>query len=231
VISLNNVKIISWTCIVSFFLFIATGIALSNMFIISLGFVALIGFILLAVRINSDHEIITSNAINKAFRDNDFTPSKQGISYDQKQVIGINDEKMRLALLTKLPYSQDYSFEAIPFFSTIEAKVIKNNQTITTTSTSSQVLRGVAGGVIAGGLGMILGGMGAKTKSTEHIRELSLEIVVDSLLNPRIVIPFYLSEIALDATKEKDHEIINNVEDWYRIFTVIIHRNQEVRSV
>jgi hypothetical protein len=228
---LYNVKIIGWACIVSFFLFLGVGIALSNIFIIGLGLVALIGFIFLAMKISSNQEIITTNAINKAFRDNDFTPSKQGISYDQKLVIGINDEKMRLAILTKSPYTQDYTFESIPFSSIIEAKVIKNKQTITTTSTSSQIIRGVAGGIIAGGLGALIGGIGGKTKSNEHIKELSLEIVVNSLLNPRIVIPFYFSELALDTTKEKNQDIVNNVENWYRIFTVIIHRNQEARSV
>lgn len=228
---MNSIKLIGWICIISFFMFLIIGIAFSNILISSLGFVALIGFIFLAMKIKSDQGIITTNAINKAFRENDFIPTKQGISYDQKNVIAINDEKMRLALLKKSPYNQDYTFESIPFSSIIEAKVIRNNQTITTTSTSSQILRGVAGGVIAGGLGAIIGGIGAKTKSTEHIRELSLEIVVDSLTNPRIVIPFYLSEVTLDATKEKNQEIINNVESWYRIFTVIIHRNQEVRSV
>jgi hypothetical protein len=82
--------------------------------------------------------------------------------------------------------------------------------------------------LVAGGIGSIIGGITSKQTSSQKIKELTLEIVVNDILNPRYTLTLYKSDLSL-----KDNSpTVELIETWYRIFSVIINRNSnEARSV
>ncbi len=173
----------------------------------------------------------TEKFFNKAFQENDFIPDKSTLLFDSKYAIALNEKMGKIAILSRENLSDEFNYKEIEFRDIIESKVIKNNETITSSSFGSQVTRGIVGGVALGGLGTLIGATTGKTNSKEKIKELSLEIVINDLLNPRVVIPFYKSDVGLDVLNENSKAIINTIEDWYRSLTVIIERNKSMRSV
>jgi hypothetical protein len=196
--------------------------------LIFLGFVSLLITWYFAVKNSDDFNDKSNEYFIKTLDDNSFIPDKKVFSYDKLSGLAISEDLKQIAIVSRRSVNDEYSIKIIPFKDIIEAKVISNKHTITSTSLSSVATRGIVGGMLAGGVGSIIGGSTAKQKSSRKVKELTLEIVVNDLINPRYVIPFYKSELSIVAS----NPAANLIEEWYRTFSVIIDRNsKEARSV
>lgn len=151
-----------------------------------------------------------------------------------RMALSINVDESSVVILTlpslmeqisnqKSPVTQRVAFKDI-----IEVKVTSNSTTVTSTSRGSQLGGAVVGGVLAGGAGAVIGGLSGKTKSIESIQKLSLEIVVNDISNPIVEIPFFKMKFAeLKAGTPKHNEIMEEINLWYRKFTVILHQQTQ----
>lgn len=214
-----------------FFVLMISGIVSKSILLISLSITALIIIFVFALGGTSDNKKNAKREMEIALNKNDFIPDKSRLSFNLLRAISLNDSEQKIAYLTRSDLSKPFSFKEFQFSEIIEAKIIKNNETITSTSIGSTVGRALVGGVLFGGLGAILAGVGSKTSSVEKIRELTLEIIVDDVLNPRYTFTFYKSNSPLDNGSERFNNLIEDVEGWYRSLTVIINRNDKLRSV
>lgn len=224
---MNNAKRAAMYGLLFIFLVLVGGIT-KLYFLIFLGFISLIVALYFTIKNNDDFKNKSNELFLNALIDNNITPDKKVFSHDKLCGIAINEKQAKVAFVSRKTINDEYIVKTFNFKDVIEAKVITNKQTITSTSLSSASTRGIIGGMIAGGIGSIIGGVTAKQKSSSKIKELTLELVVNDLLNPRYTVTFYKSELALDGS----NSVINLTEEWYRVFSVIINRNnQEARSV
>lgn len=92
----------------------------------------------------------------------------------------------------------------------IDIELREDNDTVTKASTASVVARGVVGGVVAGGIGTLVGGATAKSKSSSSLKEISIRFKLSDMNNPyqEILVAFNKEGIS----KEKQQEI-------YRLFS------------
>lgn len=92
----------------------------------------------------------------------------------------------------------------------IDIELREDNDIVTKVSTSSVLARGVVGGVLAGGIGTIVGGATAKSKSSSSLKEISIRFKMNDMNNPyqEILVAFNKNGIS----KEKQQEI-------YRLFS------------
>lgn len=224
-------KSIAWLLLILFFGFIVAGFINKSFLLAALGFISL--FTLFIVSSGSvEKQILKANQqFKNTLTEYNFNPDKSKLTRDLIKGIGINEDRKKIAYLSRNSINDKFDLKEFTFDEIIEAKVVRNNETLTSTSMGSQALRYLTGGVLFGALGAVVGGATAKTSSREKIKELTLEIVVNDVLNPRYTLTFYQSDIPLDPTKEKSKKIIEEIDNWYRIFTVIIHRSEKVRSV
>ncbi|EIT67552.1 hypothetical protein C9I44_08430 [Lactococcus garvieae] len=87
----------------------------------------------------------------------------------------------------------------------IDIELREDNDIVTKVSTASVVARGVVGGVVAGGIGTIIGGATAKSKSSSSLKEISIRFKLSDMNNPyqEILVAFNKNGI----TKEKQQEV------------------------
>lgn len=87
----------------------------------------------------------------------------------------------------------------------IDIELREDNDIVTKVSTASVVARGVVGGVLAGGIGTIVGGATAKSKFSSSLKEISIRFKLSDMNNPyqEILVAFNKNGI----TKEKQQEV------------------------
>ncbi|WP_285006444.1 hypothetical protein [Lactococcus garvieae] len=87
----------------------------------------------------------------------------------------------------------------------IDIELREDNDIVTKVSTASVVARGVVGGVVAGGIGTIIGGATAKSKSSSSLKEISIRFKLSDMNNPyqEILVAFNKNGIS----KEKRQEV------------------------
>lgn len=87
----------------------------------------------------------------------------------------------------------------------IDIELREDNDIVTKVSTASVVAREVVGGVLAGGIGTIIGGATAKSKSSSSLKEISIRFKLSDMNNPyqEILVSFSKDGIS----KEKQQEV------------------------
>lgn len=87
----------------------------------------------------------------------------------------------------------------------IDIELREDNDIVTKVSTASVVARGVVGGVLAGGIGTIVGGATAKSKASSSLKEISIRFKLSDMNNPyqEILVAFNTNGIS----KEKQQEV------------------------
>jgi hypothetical protein len=213
-----NDKIKPWLLIILFFVFTIGGAIFKNFFIILIGIISLI---VLFVSSNSWFKKMKRNShanFSNKLKQYNFIADKKILTNELLTGLAISKDGEQIALLQRKTINDEFDVKIFNFKDIVEAKVITEKETLVNTSLGSIVTRGAIGTILFGGLGGIVGGVTAKT----------LEIVVDDLLYPRHTATFYKKDIPINNS----NTIINEIEDWYRTFSIIIKRNnQEVRSV
>jgi hypothetical protein len=193
--------------------------------------IGIIGFIILGMfGIAKMHD---TNEIQKQNVQNDLKsiPFQLDKKYEYFNVLnlpnnlfGINKKEKKLLFYD---YYTQPKFTTYNFSSIIDVKKIIDDETISTSSSGSTIGRALIGGVLAGGVGAVIGGVTGKKNGTQAINSLELEIVINDIEYPSYRIPFFVSpkpkEIKFDETLEKADKEIN---EWLNIFKVILYQNE-----
>lgn len=141
------------------------------------------------------------------------------------KAIAIDSVNKKIALILKSGY-RIFSYRDI-----LESKIIEDGEEITTTSRSSQVGRALVGGVLAGGVGAIIGGVGAKQKHSSDVNKITLKIVVNDIEYPAFKIEFLkLKDFETKVKKDDDRykEAISEANKWHDIISVLIRQADEI---
>ncbi|WP_285050008.1 hypothetical protein [Lactococcus garvieae] len=87
----------------------------------------------------------------------------------------------------------------------IDIELREDNDIVTKVSTASVVARGIVGGVVAGGIGTLVGGATAKSNSSSSLKEISIRFKLSDMNNPyqEILVAFNKNGIS----KEKQQEV------------------------
>lgn len=87
----------------------------------------------------------------------------------------------------------------------IDIELREDNDIVTKVSTASVVARGVVGGVVAGGIGTIIGGATAKSNSSSSLKEISIRFKLSDMNNPyQEILVAYKKD---GVSKEKQQEV------------------------
>lgn len=181
---------------------------------------------------------ILDRKIGEITKSEDLTGEKYESMDEQGniKVLTISEEQSAVAIINIAGNIEvekacdDAIIQRINFDDIVEVKVNSDSSTITSTSRGSQLGGAIVGGVLAGGAGAIIGGLSGKTKSSESMKKLVLEIVVNSISNPVIEIPFYDSTVELKARTPQYEEVTQAINLWYRKFTVILHQQDQKQA-
>lgn len=126
--------------------------------------------------------------------------------------------------------------KSIPFSKIIEAEIAIDDQSITRVSRGSQVAGAVIGGLAAGGIGALVGGLSSDRTESKYFRKIDLKLKLDDFSNPITKIEFLPSKTDTDLqnTKgfkqddQKVKEALSNVEIWQGIMEIAIRKGSRV---
>jgi hypothetical protein len=132
--------------------------------------------------------------------------------------LAVDDSSRKLCVLhgdtTKL-----YDYEEI-----IESEVIIDGKSVTKTSRASQFVGTAIGGVLAGGVGAIIGGLSGSTSTKEKVKGVSLKLIVNDTKNPVHLIDF----IELTNTGSTiPEQALEEAKAWHDLLSVIINQGKK----
>lgn len=95
----------------------------------------------------------------------------------------------------------------------IDIELREDNDIVTKVSTVSVVARGVVGGVVAGGIGTIIGGATANSKSSSSLNEISIRFKLSDMNNPYQEILVAFNKKGISKEKQQDvYKLFNQLE-------------------
>lgn len=145
-----------------------------------------------------------------------------------KKVMVIENKLSNVAILSSTLSKYDFEANVFPYRDILSIEIYVDGASITKTSRSSQLGGALVGGILAGGVGAIIGGTTGTKTTTENIKKIDLLITVNDIQKPIHAINFYSGDI--DPT-------INSVgtaktamaicKEWYSILTHIIKQDDK----
>ncbi|MDQ0482448.1 SHOCT domain-containing protein [Guptibacillus hwajinpoensis] len=133
-----------------------------------------------------------------------------------------HDFDLRKSFNMSLNYPVNYSSFSYDYKDILESEVIIDGATITKTSRSSQVGGAILGGVLAGGVGAIIGGLSGKSSSTEKVKSIQLKVIVNNTQDPLRIIHFLNVSTPMDRNKQNFINANKEVMHWQSLLKVVI---------
>lgn len=152
-----------------------------------------------------------------------FKPKKTLIKYyvAGNKGISLDDDSKQICLIV------NNQLILKPFTDIIETQVVVDGKTITKTSRGSQALGIAVGGVLAGGLGALIGGLSASTSETKKIKNVSLKLLMNDLTIP--VHEVGLIGVSPATGYEPLNLALTQAEEWDNLLKIVLFQGKEER--
>lgn len=143
------------------------------------------------------------------------------IGLDKGYSIAVKEDDNKVCFISPTLQVKEIHFNDI-----YEVKLKEDEETIISTSRSSQLGGALVGGAIFGGLGALAGAVTGKKSTENEVKKIQLEIVVNSLTNPIYNVVFLDKSKPLKKDNVLYKEIYDNANHWCKLISVIIKRNE-----
>lgn len=107
----------------------------------------------------------------------------------------------------------DFKFISILFKDVLSIEIVEDGVSITRSPRRSQLGGALVGGLLAGGVGAIIGGNTGTKTTTEAVKTIDILITVNDIQNPIYMINFYSEmDATLQVTNPKDAMLVNKTK-------------------
>ena len=212
--------------IFSFLILSIIGITFNNIIIILLGLMCIVGLIYYNHLSNKETINKIKTDFNKCLKENNIPLNDSYLGDDGVSGISVLESQNKIAIIKRNNLNESFTPIFIDFNKIIESSIKEDGETVTKTNRGSQVAGTLVGGALAGGVGAVVGGLGAKQTSIESVRKITLEIVIDDLRSPIHEIVFFISPTPLSKNESIYKQIYSNANKWHKMMSIILKRNQ-----
>ncbi len=148
----------------------------------------------------------------------DFTISNFTVNRTNDYAIATDNVSHRFCIVTATT-KKVYDFKDL-----LEVELIKNGESITKTSRSSQLIGTVVGGVLLGGVGAVIGGLSGKKENINSINSIELRLVLNSTQSSVFDFVFFKR---YDKNDSKDAKVyLDKAHMWNNIMKAIITQTE-----
>lgn len=132
------------------------------------------------------------------------------------------------------------SHNKFDFNDIIESEVIINSKSIVKTVRSNQIAGALIGNMIAGGLGMVIGGLSSEKINIDKIKNIDLKITVNDISSPVYKVNFlnqhdpyfnYYQKEGYDKESVEYKTAIKQVDKWQGIMDILLKQNNKSLSI
>lgn len=174
--------------------------------------------------INIDHNAVKRNEqfLEKHINKYNIVQSKRiEISSFATFIVDMESERILLISVKFGSLSKDgediYKDDIVSFKDITGVSVSIDNEKVYEKSNTNIIGRAVAGGMIAGGAGMIVGGLTSKNKLISDTSHFYMRIITKNILNPNIIFDYYYDK--------NDFETRDKLNEMQDIIGLIVDKN------
>jgi hypothetical protein len=176
--------------------------------------------------VNKNHSEIMEQSLEKALIKNKFKADISYLSDDYLSGIAINKNEHKIGVFKRFNVKEDFSPSIYNFNEIVECSIKEDGDTVINTVNQSFINRAIAGGVLFGGIGAVVGGLSGEKIGYAKIYKSTLSIVVNDLNNPIYEIHFLNSKTLIDRDSEMYKDIYYEMNKWHKRISVILKRNE-----
>lgn len=141
--------------------------------------------------------------------------------------IGINEKDRELTFVDVT----DKKPQVVSYRDILESYIVADESTLTKTSRSSQLGGALVGGVLAGRVGAVIGGLSGKKTSVDTVSRLTLCVVVNDTKKPVRKIMFFSSSSPVKKSSFTYRMAYDEIDKWHRLISVLIRQADEEDKV
>ena len=113
------------------------------------------------------------------------------------------------------------------YFDLLQSEIIEDERIITTTVRGSQIGGILVSGLLADGMGSVIGSLSANSSENSEVKTIQLKLVVNDTNKPIHFIHFMKEKAPLEKNQEKYRMAMDQVNHWHGIISVLIKRADE----
>lgn len=110
----------------------------------------------------------------------------------------------------------------IPFADLVAVELLIDGDTVTKTSRGGQLVGMAAGGLLAGGVGAIVGGLSASTTAKRKVTDVTLKLLVNDVAKPTHAVHFVPGQVPQALADAA----IKEAAQWVDVLKVVLHQNE-----
>jgi hypothetical protein len=172
-------------------------------------------FVWYNVRSNNQHSLKASQTLENL---KDFKATDSYISDSSGVSIAFDAERKKVCFLTVEPRPKILTYKDL-----LKSEIVIDGETVVSQSTTSTIGRALLGGLLAGGVGAIIGGATTPQKQVDKVNTINLKVYVNDPQSPIYKVRF------LDAVGVKKGSFIynsahGNAEKWHGIIAALINQ-------
>jgi hypothetical protein len=153
----------------------------------------------------------------------DFSASQKIMSFDFKSGLAVDEQRKKVCLISVK--KQVVKVRVISHSDLVSCELFEDGTTITKTVRSSQIVGALIGGVVAGGVGAIIGGLSGKTATAGKVKRIDLRLIVNDTKNPLHDINFInLTNSELSKDSPAYQKIMQEARHWHGLIEVLIKK-------
>jgi hypothetical protein len=145
-----------------------------------------------------------------------FNPTQTLWSLENDRLLGLDENIKKIGYFTENNYKL-YSYRDI-----LRSEILIDGVQVTRTSRSSQLGGAILGGILAGGVGAIIGGLSASQETTNEIKRVDLNIIVNDTSSPQLAITLIKPESGIIEARNKTYK--DEASHWHNLISVLIHQ-------
>ncbi|MDU0072032.1 MULTISPECIES: immunity protein [Bacillus] len=164
--------------------------------------------------------------------DSDF--NSDGSFANDNSKISFNETKGIFKIYKRNEQNEIVEF-SYPFSKIVESSISLDNETVSKTSRGEQITGAAIGGVLAGGVGAIIGGLSSGSKQVTMVKSITMKATVDDFKNPVHYIDFLPCFDTPDYSHpgfKKDSDIIKTAlkkaDYWQGVMDLAIRKTNQV---
>lgn len=131
-----------------------------------------------------------------------YKPSQRYTSLNGNDTLSIDEKNKRISFIS-LTTSENrvYSYHDI-----LKSEILTDGISVTSTNRASQLGGALLGGLLAGGVGAIIGGLSGSTTSKDKVKKIELNVIVNDTVNPVHKITFLDSEFSTFSKDSQEYK-------------------------
>jgi hypothetical protein len=144
---------------------------------------------------------------------------------ENTKAIAIDELNKKIYIYSLHDKTNCYDFNDI-----IQSELIIDDQTVTSSNRGSQIVGMAIGGMLAGGIGALIGGLSGGKTTKQEIKNIELKLTINDMNNPNFRINFLspLTKVGWSKDSVRVKNAFSEIEKWHGYFDIILKQQNNI---